>query len=149
LLFVAGAAMVLLAIIVDPIDTVALSLVGFGSTLMALGALLPRLVGRLRFSVQGLEAQLVSVVEAAAIARGFSETTTQKAVEIAASETSGNLQGWIVDLLAEAAREAPGPLASLDSGQLRDAMQDPLVRALFVDARRVASRQKHESSHHD
>lgn len=140
--------MVLLAVIVVPTQAVALSLIGFGSTLMALGGLLPRLVGRLRFSAQGLEAQLVSVVEAAAIARGFSETTTQKAVEIAASETSDNLQGWIVDLLAEAAREAPGPLASLDSAQLREALHDPLIRALFIDARRIAASPKLEGAQH-
>ncbi len=137
--------MVLLAVGVEPTQTVAVALVAFGSALMALGILLPRLVGTVRLSAQGLEAQVVSIVEAEAEARGFSETTTKKAVEIATSETTDGLHAWLADLLAEAVREAPGPLASLDLDALKSAMRDPLVRALLIDA----GRQRPETSQHD
>lgn len=107
--------MVVLAVVVETRQVVAAALVGFGSALMSLAVLLPRLVGQVKFGAQGFEAQLIAAVQEQAEAQGLSPEETLKVIEVARTETDA-WGTWLEGILSETAQRADGgrqPIARL------------------------------------
>lgn len=95
LLFAVGTGMILLAVVVEDRQAVAAALVGFGAALVSMSVLLPRLVGPVRISAKGFEAELIAAVQEQARARGLTP-------EAARTETDA-WAGWLEHLVAAAA----------------------------------------------
>ena len=85
--------MVLLAVLVEDRQAVAAALVGFGAALVSMSVLLPRLVGPLKISAKGFEAELIAAVQEQARASGLSPAETQNVIETARTETDA-WAGW-------------------------------------------------------
>ena len=94
--------MVLLAVLVEDRQAVAAALVGFGAALVSMSVLLPRLVGPLKISAKGIEAELIAAVQEQARARGLSPEETQNLIETARTETDA-WAGWLEHVVANAA----------------------------------------------
>ena len=94
--------MVLLAVLVEDRQAVAAALVGFGAALVSMSVLLPRLVGPLKISAKGFEAELIAAVQEQARASGLSPAETQNVIETARTETDA-WAGWLEHVLATAA----------------------------------------------
>jgi hypothetical protein len=86
--------MILLAVLVEDRQAVAAALVGFGAALVSMAVLLPRLVGPLKISAKGFEAELIEAVQEQARARGLSPEETQSVIEAARTETDA-WAGWL------------------------------------------------------
>jgi hypothetical protein len=133
--------MVFLAGVIEQRESVAIALIAFGSALMPLAVLLPRLVGQLRVSPRGLEAEVAAVVVAEAEAKGLSDAATEKAVQLAKVEVGSALSQWLADLLSEAEQEAPaGATVEIDVERFQEALRDPLVQDLLAQVRRYGGR---------
>lgn len=141
MLFIAGAVMILLAVAVEDRETVAAALVGFGAALMPLAVLLPRLVGPLRVSAQGFEAQLVAVVKAEAQAKGFSTLATERALEFARSESESALREWVQGVLSDAEEQAKtGEVIEINQEKFEAGLHDPRVQEFFQQAKEYWAR---------
>lgn len=111
LLFVAGLVMVLLAVLVEDREAVAITLLVLGTSSMGVAVLLPRLVGHLKFGAQGFEAELVAAVEQEALEVGLSPEETEAVIEQAKSDVETALVRWTSSLVQEQASadsERPG-----------------------------------------
>lgn len=128
LLFAIGAAMVLLAVVMEDRDGVATALVGLGAALMLLAVLLPRLTGSLKFGPQGFEAELVAAVEKQAEQRGLSPRATKEAVEEARTDTENAWAAWMKELTSDEAGD-PGAGRELDRQAIRNLARQYVERS--------------------
>lgn len=140
LLFVAGVAMIVLAAMIADRESLSVALAGLGSGLMALAVILPRLVGRLRLSVQGLEAELAAAVEAEAEAKGLPNRVTSRALDLARSDTAAVVREWVSEVLESAADEDIGGVVEIDVERFREALKDPRVQSLLTDGQSYEQR---------
>ncbi len=123
--------MVILAVVVEDREVVSIGLAGFGAVLMPLAALLPRLVGSLRVSAQGFEAELTAAVTAEAEARGLPPEAVELAVTKIRSEAQLAFRDWAAQRLDHASAAEPVEIPFDDYLQAR---LDPLVKELLAGA---------------
>jgi hypothetical protein len=134
LLFLAGAGMVALAVIVKDRQAVATTSAVLGAALMAIAVLLPRLEGPVKFGAQGFEAQLIAAVREQAEAHGLSVAETQHVIEVARTDTDA-WSAWLEELLSRAVREGSGAAAGSS-----ERTREPLLRLAQRYVEREAQR---------
>jgi len=127
-LFAAGAIMVLLGVLVEARESVAVALVTLGAALMPLAVLLPRLVGALKVSPTGLEAELSALVQSEAEAHGLAPTVVQEALAVVRLDTEGSVREWASELLfrIEERARAEG-LTEIPLEDFQQALRDPRI----------------------